>query len=63
MAFHLTAHDSSLRIVKTAIVKPSDDGAYTSLIPTLWRQKKVDLFQFEASLVYILNSRTARVTK
>ena len=32
------------------------------LNPTLRRQKKADLFEFEVSLVYIASSRTARAT-
>ena len=30
------------------------------LIPEPWRQKQVDLYEFEASLVSIVSSRTAR---
>ena len=33
-----------------------------SLIPALGRQRQGDLCEFEASLVYILSSRTARTT-
>ena len=33
------------------------------LIPGLWRQRQVDLCEFEASLVYRLSSRTARATQ
>jgi hypothetical protein len=33
------------------------------LIPALGRQKKVDLFGFKASLVYIVSSRPARATQ
>ena len=30
------------------------------LIPALWSQKQADLYEFEASLVYTVNSRPAR---
>jgi hypothetical protein len=33
------------------------------LIPTLGRQRQVDLCEFEASLVYRVSSRTARDTQ
>ena len=33
------------------------------LIPALGRQRQVDLSEFEASLVYIASSRTARTVK
>ena len=34
----------------------------TPLIPALKRQRQVNLLKFEASLVYRVSSRTARVT-
>ena len=34
-----------------------------SLIPALRRQRKLELFKFEASLVYIVSSRLARATQ
>jgi hypothetical protein len=33
------------------------------LIPALWRQRQVDLYEFEANQVYGVSSRTARATK
>ena len=33
------------------------------MIPTLRKQRKEDLSEFEASLVYIVNFRTARATQ
>ena len=33
------------------------------LVPTLRRQRQVDLCQFEASLVYRVSSRAARTTQ
>jgi hypothetical protein len=33
---------------------------YTPLLPVLGRQRQEDLCEFEASLVYIMSSRTAR---
>jgi hypothetical protein len=33
------------------------------LIPALGRQRQVDFCKFKASLVYIINSRTARAAK
>jgi hypothetical protein len=36
---------------------------YMPLIPALWRQRQVNLFQFETSLVYIVSSRSARDTQ
>ena len=33
------------------------------LIPALWRQRRVDLSTFEASLVYRVSYRTARATQ
>jgi hypothetical protein len=35
----------------------------TPLIPATWRQRQVDLCEFEAILVYIVSSRTARATQ
>jgi hypothetical protein len=35
----------------------------TPLIPILKRQSQADLFEFEASLVYITNSEPVRATK
>jgi hypothetical protein len=35
----------------------------TSLIPALWRHRQVDLYEFKASLVYRVSSRTARNRK
>jgi hypothetical protein len=35
----------------------------TPLVPTLVRQRQVDLYEFKASLVYRVNSRTARTTQ
>ena len=35
----------------------------TPLIPALWRQRQVDLCEFEASLIYRVSSRTAKVTQ
>lgn len=32
----------------------------TPLIPELWRQKQVDLREFEANVVYRMSSRTGR---
>jgi hypothetical protein len=34
----------------------------TPLIPALGRKKQVDLYEFKASLVYRVSSRTARAT-
>jgi hypothetical protein len=36
---------------------------YTPLIPALERQKPLDFCEFETSLVYIVNSRTAQSTQ
>jgi hypothetical protein len=36
---------------------------YTPLIPALGRQREMDFGEFEVSLVYRVNSRTARVTQ
>ena len=36
---------------------------HTPFIPALRRQKQVDLCEFEASLVYIASSQTARATQ
>ena len=33
------------------------------LIPAFGRQKQVDLCEFKASLIYTMNSRTARATE
>jgi hypothetical protein len=33
------------------------------LIPALWKQRQAYLSEFEASLVYIVSFRTARVTQ
>ena len=33
------------------------------MIPTLRRQRWVDLYRFESNLVYIVTSRTARATQ
>jgi hypothetical protein len=33
------------------------------LIPTLRRQRKADFFEFKASMVYRVNSRTARAVE
>jgi hypothetical protein len=33
------------------------------LIPILWMQRQADLCKFDASLVYIVSSRTARATQ
>jgi hypothetical protein len=33
------------------------------LVPALLRQRQVDLYEFEASLVYRVSSRTARATQ
>jgi hypothetical protein len=35
---------------------------YTPLILSLGRQRQVDFCEFEANLVYIVSSQTARVT-
>jgi hypothetical protein len=32
------------------------------LIPALGRQKQEDFYEFEASLIYKMNSRTVRIT-
>jgi hypothetical protein len=36
---------------------------YRPLVLALWREKQEDLFEFEASLVYKVSSRTARATQ
>lgn len=36
---------------------------HTSLIPVLWRQRQVDICEFQASLVYLSSSRPARAIK
>ena len=36
---------------------------HTPLIPALRRQRQVDVYEFEASLVYRSSSRTARATQ
>jgi hypothetical protein len=36
----------------------SQVGWCTPLIPALWRQRQEDLYEFEASLVYKVSSRT-----
>lgn len=33
------------------------------MIPALRRQEKVDLYEFEANLVYIVNSRLLKATR
>jgi hypothetical protein len=35
---------------------------HTSLIPEYGRQRQEDLYEFEATLVYIVSSRTVRAT-
>lgn len=35
----------------------------TPLVPTLVRQRQVDLYELKASLVYRVNSRTVRTTQ
>lgn len=36
---------------------------HTSLIPVLWKQRQVDVCEFQASLVYLFSSRPARAIK
>jgi hypothetical protein len=36
---------------------------HTSLIPALRRQRQADLYEFKASLVYRVSSRTARTSQ
>ena len=39
------------------------EGWYTPVIPALGRQRQVGLYEFKASLVYIVSSRTIRATQ
>jgi hypothetical protein len=54
---------ASLRYMRACLKKKSKDSQlweYLSVFPTLPRQRQVELCEFEACLVYIVSSRTAR---
>jgi hypothetical protein len=38
-------------------------GGGKPLIPALWRQTQMDLWEFMASLIYIVSSRKAKATQ
>jgi hypothetical protein len=55
-----------VRMLDKSIKKNIQQGTgmvHTSLIPVLWRQRQVDICEFQASLVYLYSSRPVRAIK
>ena len=58
-------HSSKITITENFLEKTvfSQVEWYRPFIPALMRQNYMDLCEFEASLVYMMSSRTARATE
>lgn len=49
------------RIVILKVLAQTQAVGHTLLIPAIGRQRQVELFEFKASLVYVVSSRTTRI--
>ena len=62
MCLHVHIHQ--INVIKMFLNKVIVSGLVgTVLIPVLKRQRQEDLYEFKASLIYTVNSRTARAVE